>query len=111
MLQGSLQLLAGEIVVHQAAVAEGQLQHAAFAAEFIFADGIEFEFHGIPIVVDGFGPKIAVLQIDLIDDEIKVLGMLVLAAETIPFRLVDTFECNILNRHDGLRFLIPLTSL
>ena len=39
----SLQLFAGKVVVHDAAVAEGQFEHAALTAELIFADGIEAE--------------------------------------------------------------------
>ena len=80
-----LQLFAGKIIKHQATVAEVQFQHAAFAAEFVFPNGIEPESHIIAVLIDGLGVELAILHKDLIDDEIGVFGMLVLSAEAFPF--------------------------
>ena len=84
----ALQLFAGIVVEHHAALAEAQLQHAALAAELVLADGVEAEGHIISVLVDGLRPKLAVLQKDLVDDEVSVLGMLVFAAKALPLRLV-----------------------
>ena len=101
-----LQLFAGETVVHRAAVAEFQLEHAALAAKLVFPDGIEPEFQFDAVFVDSLRVKLAVLQVNLVDDEIVVFGMLVLAAEALPFGLVGIWERNFL---DGLnRFWLPV---
>ena len=98
-----LPLLAGRIAHHQAAVAEFYLEHAALAAEFVFPDGIEAEAQRIAVLVDGVGMKLAVLQEDLVDDEIGVLGMLVLSAEAFPLRPVGVLERDILDGSYRLR--------
>ena len=68
------------------------LEHPALPAELVFPDGIEHEFDFIAVFVDCFCVKLTVFQEDFVDNEIGVLRMLVLAAETIPFRLVDTYS-------------------
>ena len=92
-----LQLLAGKIVVAYTAVSEFQFEHAALAAKLILSDGIEAEGQLIPVFVYGLGVKLTVLQKDLVDDEVSVLGMLVFAAEALPLRLVRVLDRDVIH--------------
>ncbi len=79
-----LQLFACEFVVHQAPISECQFEHAALAPKLILSDGIKAESHFISVLVYSLGIKLAVLQKDLIDDEVSVLRMLIFSAVALP---------------------------